>query len=232
MIIERASDQLRTVTITPGFVPAADGSALIRCGDTQVICAASISDTVPQWMAGKGRGWVTAEYSMLPYSTSPRSRREGVPPSGRSQEIKRLIGRSLRAAVDLDGLREHLVTVDCDVLQADGGTRTASITGGYVALALALHAAGLAGDALRAQVAAVSVGIVAGQSTLDLCYTQDSVAEVDLNVVMNAEGQYIEVQGTAERQAFDHQSLLHMLALAQAGIATLHDHQRTALQSA
>ena len=202
----RAPDALRPVTIECGYQAYAEGSALISCGETRVICAASVQESVPPWMQGRGTGWVTGEYAMLPRSTNTRTPRETGRPSGRSQEIQRLIGRALRAAVDLTALGERTVTVDCDVLQADGGTRTASVTGGYVALALALGrlvAAGAVPAAvLQAPVAAVSVGMVEGQALLDLSYVEDVRAEVDFNVVMNGDGEYIEVQGTAEGRPF------------------------------
>jgi ribonuclease PH len=197
----RPADALRPVTIECGYQAYAEGSALISCGQTRVICAASVQETVPPWMQGRGSGWVTGEYAMLPRSTNTRTPRETGRPSGRSQEIQRLIGRALRAAGDLSVLGERTITVDCDVLQADGGTRTASVTGGYVALALALGRLVAAGAVpavvLRSPVAAVSVGMVEGQARLDLSYAEDVRAEVDFNVGMNGAGEYIEVQGTA-----------------------------------
>lgn len=221
----RLPDVLRPVRIEPNFLETPDGSALITWGKTIVLCTASISDTVPPWMAGRGTGWVTAEYAMLPGSTSPRSPREVDHLSGRTQEIRRLIGRSLRAAVNLAALGERMVTVDCDVLQADGGTRTASITGGYVALRLALQRLvenGLVGpEVFRAPVAAVSVGIVGGVPLLDLCYAEDSHAEVDCNIVMNGMGEYVEVQCSAEGATFGPQRLEALLDLARRGISQL-----------
>lgn len=230
----RTCGQLRLVTMSSGIAPAADGSVLISCGRTQVICAASITPTVPAWLAGRGRGWITAEYAMLPYATRPRSQRELERLSGRTQEIRRLIGRSLRAALDLGLLGERTVHIDADVLQADGGTRTAAITGGWLALALAvskLIAAGeLAAGAMPAPVAAVSVGIWQGQGILDLCYEEDSAAQVDLNVVMDGNGRFIEVQGTAEKQTFTRAQLDGMLRLAEQGITTLLEQQQRVLQ--
>lgn len=227
--------ELRPLEITTGYMEFAEGSALITCGKTRVLCAATIEKSVPPWMAGRGTGWVTGEYAMLPRSTQTRTQRETKGISGRSQEIQRLVGRSLRAAVDLALLGERMVIVDCDVLQADGGTRTASITGGYVALALALqqliHQGELSPQVLCAPVAAVSVGIVAGQPMLDLCYEEDSRAEVDFNVVMNANDEYIEVQGTAEGKPFNRALLDELLSLAQGGIKQLLLAQQRALYS-
>jgi len=232
----RRRDELRRVSIEPGYLAFADGSALITCGNTRVLCAATIQETVPPWMAGQGRGWITGEYAMLPASTSQRTARETRGFSGRTQEIRRLIGRSLRAAVDLKGLGERLVTVDCDVLQADGGTRTASVTGGQVALNLALlKLASRLDDWLLPEmhpVAAVSVGVVGDECLLDLCYTEDSSAEVDLNVVMNDEGEYIEVQGTAEGRPFARSRLDDLLDLAQIGISDLQRLQKEAIARA
>lgn len=227
--------ELRPLEITTGYMEFAEGSALITCGKTRVLCAATIEKSVPPWMAGRGTGWVTGEYAMLPRSTQTRTQRETKGISGRSQEIQRLVGRSLRAAIDLTLLGERMVIVDCDVLQADGGTRTASITGGYVALALALqqliHQGELSPQVLCAPVAAVSVGIVAGQPMLDLCYEEDSRAEVDFNVVMNANDEYIEVQGTAEEKPFNRALLDELLSLAQGGIKQLLLAQQRALYS-
>jgi len=227
--------ELRPLEITTGYMEYAEGSALITCGKTRVLCAATIEKSVPPWMAGRGTGWVTGEYAMLPRSTQTRTQRETKGISGRSQEIQRLVGRSLRAAIDLTLLGERMVIVDCDVLQADGGTRTASITGGYVALALALqqliHQGELSPQVLCAPVAAVSVGIVAGQPMLDLCYEEDSRAEVDFNVVMNANDEYIEVQGTAEGKPFNRALLDELLSLAQGGIKQLLLAQQRALYS-
>ena len=222
MRTDRPAGALRPVTITPGYLDYAEGSALIRCGNTRVLCAATVEQGVPPWLEGKGSGWITGEYAMLPRSTSRRTPRETHGLGGRTQEIRRLIGRSLRAAVALEALGEHTLIVDCDVIQADGGTRTAAITGGYVALVLAMrqmHATGLLPAPIPlTPVAAVSVGIVDGELLLDLCYTEDSRAEVDLNVVMNATGAFIEVQGTAEKGTFTEPQLDDMLALARSGI--------------
>jgi len=231
----RAYDALRPVTIVPGYLDYAEGSALITCGRTRVLCAASIEESVPPWMQGRGTGWVTGEYAMLPCATHTRTPRETKGLSGRTQEIQRLIGRSLRAAVDLRVLGERMVIVDCDVLQADGGTRTASTTGGLVALYLALRrlvAAGTVPEAVfDSPVAAVSVGIVGGDPLMDLCYDEDSHAEVDFNVVMNAAGELIEVQGTAEGHPFSRERLGQLLDLAQRGIEQLIALQREALHT-
>ena len=232
----RAADQLRPVSITPHFLPHADGSALIACGNTKVICTASIDESVPPFLRGKNQGWVTAEYGMLPASTAIRMRREAAQgkQSGRTQEIQRLIGRSLRAAVDLSQLGERQILIDCDVIQADGGTRTASITGAYVALHLAigkLLAAGkLAHNPIREAVAAVSLGIVGGVPLLDLDYPEDSGC--DSNLVMTASGNIIEIQGTAEGAAFSPAALTQLLALGQKGIAELLQHQQAAIAAA
>jgi ribonuclease PH len=230
----RAEDALRPITITTNVLDYADGSALIVCGKTRVLCAATLEANVPPWLQGRGSGWVTGEYAMLPRATLTRTPRETTP-SGRTQEIRRLIGRALRAAVNLKALGERMVILDCDVLQADGGTRTASITGGYVALALALRhliEGGLVDEGVFAPpVAAVSVGVVNGETLLDLCYTEDSRAEVDFNVVMNSAGGFIEVQGTAEGQPFARERLDELLNLAQGGIQRLFALQRQALQS-
>lgn len=226
----RRPDQLRPLEILTGFQKHAEGSALIKLGDTWVLCAASVEKTVPPFLAGKGTGWLTAEYAMLPRSTHTRSKRD---PGGRGKEIQRLIGRSLRAAVDLDRLGERTITVDCDVLSADGGTRVASITGAWVALALAIDKLVARGElpdagALRPPVAAVSAGIVDGQVVLDLPYAEDSRAEVDLNVVMTEGGDLVEVQGTAEHGAFSRAQLDAMLEVAGLGIAALTAAQRKA----
>jgi ribonuclease PH len=223
----RAADQLRPVTFTRRFAKHAEGAVLVEFGDTQVLCTASVEETVPPFLRGKAQGWVTAEYGMLPRATHTRSAREAArgKQSGRTLEIQRLIGRSLRAIVDLKALGERTITIDCDVLQADGGTRTASIAGGYVALAQAcrslLRRRAIAGDPLHGQVAAISVGIVNGVPVLDLDYPEDSHAEVDMNVVMNDGGAFIEVQGTAEGHAFRRHELDAMLALAAGGIEQL-----------
>ncbi|MBC7236617.1 MAG: ribonuclease PH [Chloroflexi bacterium] len=229
----RAADALRPVRIETGYLDFAEASVLITTGRTKVLCAATVEETVPPWMAGRGSGWVTGEYAMLPRSTPVRTRRETQGLSGRTQEIRRLIGRALRAAVDLEALGERTVLIDCDVIQADGGTRTASITGGYVALALALRrlvSEQIVGpEVLLSPVAAVSVGIVEEEILLDLCYEEDSRADVDFNVVMNGAGQFVEVQGTAEGHLFTRQQLDDMLNLAQRGIAQLVVAQREAL---
>ena len=223
----RAPDQLRPAAFTRRFAKHAEGSVLVEFGDTQVLCTASVEDTVPAFLRGKGEGWITAEYGMLPRSTHTRSAREAArgKQSGRTQEIQRLIGRSLRAVIDLKALGERTILIDCDVLQADGGTRTASIAGGYVALAQAcrglLRRRAISADPLHGQVAAISVGIVGGVPVLDLDYQEDSHAEVDMNVVMNDGGAFIELQGTAEGHAFRRHELDAMLALAAGGIEQL-----------
>jgi len=219
----RRPDQLRTLEIVTGFQKHAEGSALIKLGDTHVLCAASVETGVPGFLVGKNQGWLTAEYAMLPRSTHTRTKRD---PGGRGKEIQRLIGRSLRAAVDLKFLGERTIHVDCDVLQADGGTRVASITGAWIALALAINKLAKAGTladarALRPPVAAVSVGVVNGEVVLDLPYIEDSKADVDMNVVGDASGKLIEVQGTAEHATFDRAQLDAMLDLALAGIQQL-----------
>ncbi len=230
----RAIDALRPVTIETGILAFAEGSALISVGNTKVLCAATIESKVPPWMRGRGTGWVTAEYAMLPRATQERTQREATRGKlgGRTHEIQRLIGRSLRAVTDLAMLGERSVVVDCDVLQADGGTRTASITGAYVALHLALrHAFDCGGSRwpLRGQIAATSVGFVDGVARLDLAYEEDSRAEVDMNVAMTDAGAFVEIQGTAEAKPFDRAALDAMLALAQGGIEQLFEHQRRAI---
>jgi len=233
----RQPDQLRDIKITRKFTKHAEGSVLVEFGDTQVICTASIEERVPRWLKGKGKGWVTAEYGMLPRSTGSRMRREATASGqgGRTMEIQRLIARSLRAVVNLEALGERIITVDCDVIQADGGTRTASITGGYVALADAcrhlLEKGDIKKSPLHGQVASVSVGIFEGTPVLDLDYIEDSNAETDMNVVMNDAGAFIEVQGTAEGHAFRMDELQSMLALAQTGIGELIEKQSAALNS-
>jgi len=223
----RADDQLRPVRITRNFTRHAEGSVLVEFGDTRVICTASVEETVPGFLKGKGQGWVTAEYGMLPRSTGSRMRREAAAgkQTGRTQEIQRLIGRSLRAVVDLAALGERQILIDCDVIQADGGTRTASITGAWVALADAIDgliAVGkLTASPLRDHVAAVSVGIVGGQALLDLDYPEDSGCETDMNVVMTGDGRFIEIQGTAEGVPFSRDEMNHLLDLAGKGIAAL-----------
>jgi len=231
----RPPDELREITVRRGFTGSAPGSVLIQSGRTTVLCTASIDPQVPAWLMGKGRGWITAEYSMLPGSTSPRKRRDrGAKLDGRSTEIQRLIGRSLRAVADLAALGERTLSIDCDVLEADGGTRTASITGALIALVDALHTirAELPDPArypLRESVAAVSAGIVDGQALLDLDHREDSAASVDMNVVMTASGQFVEVQGTGEEATFSDDQLSQLLQLARAGIRRLTDVQREAL---
>lgn len=234
----RATDELRNVRFTPGFTRHAEGSVLVEFGDTRVLCTASVEDSVPPFLRGKGQGWVTAEYGMLPRSTGSRMGREAArgKQQGRTIEIQRLIGRSLRACIDLAALGERSVVLDCDVIQADGGTRTASITGGYVALALAMKALRKAGklkrDPLIGHVAAISVGIYKGEPVLDLDYPEDSEAETDMNVVMNEAGGFIEIQGTAEGHAFREDELGSMLAMARKGIAHLIDAQQQAIEAA
>ena len=234
----RSADQLRPLRIQPGFVRSASGSALIEAGGTRVICTASVDEQVPRWMRDSGRGWVTAEYGMLPASTGERKQRDVSKgrPDGRTVEIQRLIGRALRAAVDLDALGERTVWIDCDVLEADGGTRCASITGGFVALELALRGLVDAGklDAvpLNGSVAAVSCGVVDGVPLLDLDYPEDSGAEVDMNVVMTGDGGLVEVQATGERTPLSRTSLDALLGLAAAGIDELRAAQQAAVAAA
>lgn len=234
----RQADQLRTVRVTRRFTRHAEGSVLIEFGDTRVLCTASVEDTVPPFLRGKGEGWVTAEYGMLPRATHTRSAREAAKgkQTGRTQEIQRLIGRSLRAIIDLKALGERQITIDCDVLQADGGTRTAAITGACIALYDAiehlLSTGKLATSPLREHVAAISVGIVQGVPVLDLDYDEDSNCDTDMNVVMTGSGGIVEVQGTAEGQPFSRHELDALLQLAQTGIARLIDLQREALSSA
>lgn len=233
---DRKPDELRPVGITTGYLETAEGSALIEVGRTRVLCAATAEDGVPSFMRNQGKGWVTAEYAMLPRSTLTRTPREAAKgrQSGRTIEIQRLIGRSLRAVIDPVKLGERTVIVDCDVLQADGGTRTASITGAYVALAIAvrkLRASGvLKQDPLIDSVAATSVGIVRGFPLLDLCYEEDRDAEVDMNVVLTGSGRFIELQATAESTPFDDPQLAALIALARTGIAELRRHQDEALR--
>ena len=237
----RPHDELREVQIQCGYLPSNPASVLYRSGQTMVLCTASIERGVPPWMEGKGKGWVTAEYNMLPGSTSPRKRRDrSGKVDGRTTEIQRLIGRSLRAIIDLNALGERMITVDCDVLQADGGTRTASITGGFIALSLAVKqlaempAVGelepVRVDAiLPRSVAAISVGVIGDDVVLDLDYHLDSAADVDMNIVMTGDGQFIELQGTGEEATFDDQQLARMLALGKKGIAELTEKQQAAL---
>jgi ribonuclease PH len=224
---------MRPVRMTTGFVDYAEGSVLIELGQTRVLCNASLDPLVPRWRMGSGLGWVTAEYAMLPRATQERTGRETRGLRGRTQEIRRLIGRSLRAAVNLQRLGERQIIVDCDVIQADGGTRTAAITGGYVALHLALQRLIAAGevppDVIRTAVAAVSVGVVGTQSLLDLCYEEDAAAEVDFNVVMTAGGEFVEVQGTAEGHPFPRSAVDSLLDLAGRGVNEMLAAQRETL---
>ncbi len=228
--------ELRPARITTGYTKHAEGSVLIEVGDTRVICTASIEDRVPPFLKGQGTGWVTAEYAMLPRATETRTAREigRGGPSGRTHEIQRLIGRSLRSIVDLTALGERTVTIDCDVIQADGGTRTASITGGFVALALALNNHLVAGKMerapLRDYVAAVSVGVIDGRVLLDLDYSEDSRAEVDMNIVRTGDGRFVEIQGTAEAEPFSRLQMEEMLAASEGGIKQLIAIQRAALE--
>ncbi len=229
----RRFDELRPVRLMLDYVSYPEGSVLIEMGATRVLCNVSVEEQLPAWMSGRRGGWLTAEYALLPRSTHTRTPRETQGLHARTQEIRRMVGRALRAAVDLELLGERTLILDCDVLQADGGTRSAAVTGGYVALALALRRLAQRGllpaAALRPPVAAVSVGVVAGQARLDLCYAEDSAAEVDFNVVMAEDGRLIEVQGTAERTPFSRAALDQMLDLATRGIALLVQKQREAL---
>jgi ribonuclease PH len=232
----RAYNQLRPVRIIPGYQEFAEGSALIELGKTRVLCSVTVEDKIPRFLKGKGTGWITAEYSMLPRSTLTRSPREAVQGrvTGRSHEIQRLIGRSLRAITDLSCLGERTLTVDCDTIQADGGTRTAAITGAYVALAQAarflIKSQAINSWPLKAAVAATSVGIVNGEALLDLCYEEDSQAEVDFNVVMTSRGEFVEIQGTAEARPFNRLVAEQLLNLAQDGIKQLLDIQKSILE--
>ncbi len=234
----RRADQLRAIRITPNFMPYAEGSALIEMGATRVICTASLEDRVPHFRRNSGQGWLTAEYAMLPRATTQRTQRETGRggPSGRTHEIQRLIGRSLRAVVDLAAIGERTLTVDCDVLQADGGTRTAAITGAYVACALACQRLqrerAITRAPFKGEVAAVSVGIVGGVPLLDLKYDEDSRAEVDMNVVCTGDGRFIEVQGTAEGEPFTRAGMDALLALAATGLEQLFAAQRAAIEQA
>jgi ribonuclease PH len=234
----RAPDELRPVRITPGFLPYAEGSVLIEMGNTRVVCAASLEDRVPPFLRNSGQGWLTAEYAMLPRATQTRTGREigRGGPSGRTHEIQRLIGRSLRAVADMKVLVERTITIDCDVLQADGGTRTAAITGAYVALALAsrhlLKAGKIQRSVVTDQVAAISVGIVGNTPLLDLKYDEDSRAQVDMNVVCTGDGRFIELQGTAEREPFSRAQMDELVALGTRGIETLVAIQKTIISQA
>ncbi|GAB1258653.1 ribonuclease PH [Aurantivibrio plasticivorans] len=234
----RQPNQLRDINITRGYTKHAEGSVLVEFGDTKVICTASVEASVPRFLRGEGKGWVTAEYGMLPRSTGSRMNREAArgKQGGRTVEIQRLIGRSLRAAIDLEALGENTITIDCDVIQADGGTRTASITGACVALADAIEVIcakdyRVSGDALKRMVASVSVGLYEGVPVLDLDYPEDSNADTDMNIVMADDGGMIEIQGTAEGEPFTEAQFGEMLALAKQGIAELHALQREALGS-
>ncbi len=232
----RAPDQLRSVRLTRGYTKHAEGSVLVEFGQTRVLCNATVEESVPRWLKGQGRGWVTAEYGMLPRSTGERTAREAAlgRQGGRTQEIQRLIGRSLRAVVDLAALRERRIVVDCDVIQADGGTRTAAITGAYVALVDAIShltdAGRLRSSPIHGMVAAVSVGIYQGVPVLDLDYAEDCSAETDMNVVINDAGAFVELQGTAEGHAFRMDELTAMLDLAQSGVRNIMEQQRAALE--
>ena len=234
----REASQMRELRFEPDFTKHAEGSVLASFGDTRVLCTASIEDRVPAWMRNKRRGWVTGEYGMLPRATHTRSGREASrgKQGGRTVEIQRLIGRSLRAVTNLEALGERMVTLDCDVIQADGGTRTASISGAFVALAIAMNrlvkTGGLKKNPLHGQVAAISVGIFRGMPVLDLDYLEDSEAETDMNIVMNDAGRFIEVQGTAEGHAFTDEEFDAMIALARAGISEIIDAQNKAIASA
>jgi ribonuclease PH len=234
----RAADEMRPVSFTPDFTRHAEGSVLAEFGDTRVLCTASVEPRVPPWMRNQGTGWVTGEYGMLPRSTHTRSAREAARgrQSGRTLEIARLIGRSLRAVTDLAALGEHTITLDCDVLQADGGTRTASISGAYVALAIAtrrlLASSKLKREPLHGQVAAISVGIYRGLPVLDLDYEEDSAAETDMNIVMNEAGRFIELQGTAEGHAFSASELDALIGLARVGVDEIVVQQNLALDAA
>ena len=231
----RTPEQMRPLNIVPDFISTAEGSALIELGNTRVICTASVEETVPAWMRNSGKGWITSEYGMLPRSTLTRTAREAArgKQSGRTQEIQRLIGRSLRAVTDLTRLGERSIWIDCDVIQADGGTRTASITGAFVALGLALEklveAGTLTSAPIRDFVAATSVGVVDGEIMLDLCYEEDARAEVDLNFVMTGAKKIVEVQATAEQKPFDDAQLQKMLALARKGVESLVARQQAVL---
>jgi ribonuclease PH len=224
---QRTPTQMRPVKVTTDYLLTAEGSALIEVGNTRVLCAASIEETVPGFLRNTGKGWVTAEYSMLPRATATRTPREVSKgrASGRTMEIQRLIGRSLRSVIDLNALGERSVILDCDVLQADGGTRTASITGAYIAMSLAIRQlvkfGAIKKSPIRDFVAATSVGIVAGVPMLDLCYTEDSQADVDMNLVMTGSGRYVEIQSTAEKTPFDDEQLAALMALARQGVAEL-----------
>ena len=232
----RSPDQMRPIHVTPGFISQAEGSVLIEIGRTRVICTASVEETVPAFLRGSGKGWITSEYSMIPRATNTRTARESSigKKSGRTQEIQRLIGRSMRAAVELEKLGERQIWIDCDVIEADGGTRTASITGAFIALSLAINnlvASGkLKQNPIRARVAAVSVGIIGGIPMLDLNYIEDSGADVDFNLVMTDRSEFVEIQGTAERFPFGSDALNQLLDLGRSGIRDLIELQRSTLK--
>ena len=233
----RKADELRPVRISTGFLPWAEGSAMIELGETQVLCAVSVENRLPQFLRGTGSGWVTAEYAMLPRSTKQRTPRESAAgrPTGRTQEIQRLIGRALRAVTNLELLGERTFTIDCDVLKADGGTRTAAITGAYVAMhqacQLLIERGALSSLPFSTAVAATSIGTVEGMPLLDLCYEEDARAEVDFNVVMTGDGRFVEVQGTAERQPFPRQEMEELISMGEVGIGTLLELQQAALKA-
>ena len=237
-IDQRRADELRPVKITPDYIATPEGCALVETGNTRVLCTASIEETVPSFLRGSGKGWVTAEYAMLPRATVTRTPREVAKgrQSGRTMEIQRLIGRSLRSVVNMDVLGERSIVVDCDVVQADGGTRTASVTGAYVAMAIAIHRlvrfGTLKHSPLRDAIAATSVGLVKGEPMLDLCYEEDSSAEVDMNVVMTGAGKFVEVQATAEHEPFDDGQMSALVTLARTGIKELFAIQRAAIEAA
>ncbi|MEE1276575.1 MAG: ribonuclease PH [Fibrobacteraceae bacterium] len=232
-IDNRQNNEMRSIKMTPGFISSADGSVLIEMGNTRVICNATLLPEVPGWLKGRGTGWVTAEYSLLPQSTNKRVDRERKGASGRTQEIQRLIGRSLRGAADLAALGENAIVVDCDVIQADGGTRTASIIGGFVALGLALKKIkanlGIEQQILKYAISAISVGVVKGEALLDLCYVEDSAADVDMNVVMRDAKEFIEVQGTGEHAAFDRKMLSTLLDLGEKACSEIYSMQMNLL---
>ncbi|UAB70501.1 ribonuclease PH [Vibrio sp. SCSIO 43132] len=234
---DRAADQVRPIKMTRNYTAYAEGSVLVEFGNTKVLCNASVEENVPRWLKGQGKGWVTAEYGMLPRATHTRNRREAASgkQGGRTMEIQRLIARSLRAVVDLEAMGEIMVTVDCDVIQADGGTRTASISGASVAMADAfqylIEQGKLKANPMKGHVAAVSVGVVEGKALCDLEYVEDSAADTDMNVVMTEDGRMIEVQGTAEGEPFSHEELLELLALAKTGIGTIVETQKKALEN-
>jgi ribonuclease PH len=233
----RAPNQLRSVRLTPGFIGQAEGSVLIEVGRTRVICTASVEESVPAFLKGQGKGWITSEYSMIPRATSTRTLRESTAgkKSGRTQEIQRLIGRALRASIELEKLGERQIWIDCDVIEADGGTRTASITGAFVAMSIAIEkllaSNKISQNPVRSYVAAVSVGVIKGVPMLDLDYSEDSTADVDFNIVMTDRDEFVEIQGTAERFPFNSHALTQLLDLGRLGIGSLIDIQRKTLSS-